>query len=138
MEDVIQRGTAQAARGMGRPLAGKTGTTTPDAWFVGGAPNLVTGVWVGFDDIRSLGEKETGSQTALPIWMNYVKAALEPLPVMPFTIPQEIVFAKIDPATALLAPDGANTGMVEVFVRGRRTDSTRRREVFPPTFIYVL
>ncbi len=120
MEDVIQRGTAQAARGMGRPLAGKTGTTNDftDAWFVGGAPNLVTGVWVGFDDIRSLGEKETGSQTALPIWMNYVKVALEPLPVIPFTIPDGIVFAKIDPATGLLAPDGASSGMVEVFVKG--------------------
>jgi len=120
MEDVIQRGTAQAARGMGRPLAGKTGTTNDytDAWFVGGAPNLVTGIWVGFDDIRTLGEKETGSHAALPIWMTYMKAALEPLPIIPFTIPDGIVFAKIDPVTGLLAADGASTGVVEVFVKG--------------------
>ncbi|OLB75946.1 MAG: hypothetical protein AUH96_02885, partial [Nitrospirae bacterium 13_2_20CM_2_61_4] len=120
MEDVIQRGTAQAAKGMGRPLAGKTGTTNDytDAWFVGGAPNLVTGIWVGFDDIRTLGEKETGSQAALPIWMTYMKAVLEPLPIIPFTIPDGIVFAKIDPVTGLLAADGASTGVVEVFVKG--------------------
>jgi len=120
MEDVIQRGTAQAARGMGRPLAGKTGTTNDytDAWFVGGAPNLVTGIWLGFDDIRTLGEKETGSHAALPIWMTYMKAALEPLPIIPFTIPDGIVFAKIDPVTGLLAADGASTGVVEVFVKG--------------------
>lgn len=120
MEDVIQRGTAQAAKGMGRPLAGKTGTTNDytDAWFVGGAPNLVTGIWVGFDDIRTLGEKETGSHAALPIWMTYMKAALEPLPIIPFTIPDGIVFAKIDPVTGLLAADGASTGVVEVFVKG--------------------
>ncbi len=120
MEDVIQRGTAQAAKGMGRPLAGKTGTTNDytDAWFVGGAPNLVTGIWVGFDDIRTLGEKETGSHAALPIWMTYMKAALEPLPIIPFTIPDGIVFAKIDPVTGLLAADGASAGVVEVFVKG--------------------
>ena len=105
---------------MGRPLAGKTGTTNDytDAWFVGGAANLVTGIWVGFDDIRTLGEKETGSHAALPIWMTYMKAALEPLPIIPFTIPDGIVFAKIDPVTGLLAADGASTGVVEVFVKG--------------------
>src|SRR2546426_908240 len=85
MEDVIQRGTGQAAKGMGRPLAGKTGTTNDftDAWFVGGAPNLVTGVWVGFDEIRTLGDRESGARAALPIWMNYMTLALESLPVVP-------------------------------------------------------
>ena len=136
MEDVIQRGTAQAARGMGRPLAGKTGTTNDftDAWFVGGAPNLVTGIWVGFDDIRSLGEKETGSHTALPIWMDYLKVALEPLPVVPFTIPDGIVFAKIDPATGLLAPDGENTGLVEVFVKGTEPTQHAAEKSSPSDF----
>jgi len=120
MEDVIQRGTAQAAKGMGRPLAGKTGTTNDftDAWFVGGAPNLVTGVWVGFDDIRPLGEKETGSHAALPIWMSYMKTALSSLPVLAFSIPDNIVYAKIDPTTGMLAPEGTNRGVIEVFVKG--------------------
>jgi penicillin-binding protein 1A len=129
MEDVIQRGTGQAAKGMGRPLAGKTGTTNDftDAWFVGGAPNLVTGVWVGFDEIRTLGDRESGAREALPIWMNYMKAALEPLPVVPFAMPEGIVEVKIDPATGLLAPEGSDQGTVEVFLRG--TEPTKHAEM---------
>ena len=129
MEDVIQRGTGQAAKGMGRPLAGKTGTTNDftDAWFVGGAPNLVTGVWVGFDEIRTLGDRESGARAALPIWMRYMKAALESLPVMPFTMPDGIVEVRIDPATGLLAPDGSDQGTVEVFLRG--TEPTKHAEM---------
>ncbi len=129
MEDVIQHGTGQAAKGMGRPLAGKTGTTNDftDAWFVGGAPNLVTGVWVGFDEIRTLGDRESGAREALPIWMNYMKAALEPLPVVPFTMPEGIVEVKIDPATGLLAPDGSDQGTVEVFLKG--TEPTKHAEM---------
>jgi penicillin-binding protein 1A len=120
MEDVIQQGTAQAAKGMGRPLAGKTGTTNDftDAWFVGGAPNLVAGVWVGFDDIRTLGDKEAGSRAALPIWMNYMRVALRPLPVLAFAQPEGVVSVKIDPGTGLLAPEGTNQGTVEVFLKG--------------------
>ena len=136
MEDVIQRGTAQAARGMGRPLAGKTGTTNDftDAWFIGGAPNLVTGVWVGFDEIRPLGEKETGAHAALPIWMSYMKTALEPLPIIPLTIPDGIVFAKIDPATGLLAPDGATAGVVEAFVKGTEPTQQATEKSSPSDF----
>jgi len=129
MEDVIQRGTAQAAKDMGRPLAGKTGTTNDftDAWFVGGAPNLVTGVWVGFDEIRTLGDRETGSRAALPIWMNYMTLALESLPVVPFTMPDGIVEVTIDPATGLLAPEGLDQAMVEVYVKG--TEPTKHAEM---------
>ena len=136
MEDVIQRGTGQAAKGMGRPLAGKTGTTNDftDAWFVGGAPNLATGVWIGFDDIRPLGDKETGSHAALPIWMTYMKTALEPLPVMPFMIPDGIVFAKIDPSTGLLAPAGATTGVVEVFAKGTEPTEQAGEKSSPSDF----
>ncbi|HEY3196719.1 MAG TPA: PBP1A family penicillin-binding protein [Nitrospirales bacterium] len=136
MEDVIQRGTAVAARGMGRPLAGKTGTTNDftDAWFIGGAPNLVTGVWVGFDDIRSIGEKETGSHAALPIWMSYMKAALEPLPVIPFMIPEGIVYAKIDPATGLLAADDSTTSVVEVYVKGTEPTQQAAEKASPSDF----
>ncbi len=103
MEDVIQRGTAQAAK---------------DTWFVGGAPNLVTGVWVGFDEIRTLGDRETGSRAALPIWMNYMTLALESLPVVPFTMPDGIVEVTIDPATGLLAPEGLDQAIVEVYLKG--------------------
>ena len=129
MEDVIQRGTAQAAKDMGRPLAGKTGTTNDftDAWFVGGAPNLVTGVWVGFDEIRTLGDRETGSRAALPIWMNYMTLALESLPVVPFTMPDGIVEVTIDPATGLLAPEGLDQAIVEVYLKG--TEPTKHAEM---------
>ncbi|TLY22431.1 MAG: PBP1A family penicillin-binding protein [Nitrospirae bacterium] len=129
MEDVIQRGTGQAAKGMGRPLAGKTGTTNDftDAWFVGGAPNLVAGIWVGFDEIRTLGDRESGARAALPIWMNYMKAALDPLPVVPFAMPEGIVEVKIDPATGLLAPEGSDQGTVEVFLKG--TEPTKHAEM---------
>jgi penicillin-binding protein 1A len=120
MEDVIQKGTGQAANGMGRPMAGKTGTTNDftDAWFVGGAPNLVTGVWVGFDEIRTIGEREAGSRAALPIWINYMKKALESLPVVPFTVPDGVITVKIDPATGFLAPEDTDQGVDEVFLKG--------------------
>ena len=120
MEDVIQRGTARRAKSLGRPLAGKTGTTNEftDAWFVGFAPNLVAGVWVGFDDNRTLGDREAGGSTALPIWMTFMQEALSRFPVTPFSIPDNIVYAKIDPQTGLLAPPEDEKGVVEIFVKG--------------------
>ena len=104
MEDVIQKGTGQAAKVIGRPIAGKTGTTDEfiNAWFIGGAPNLVAGIYVGFDDRRSLGETESGAHAALPIWIDFMKEALKPLPVVAFTIPEGVTFVKVDPATGLL------------------------------------
>ena len=136
MEDVIQKGTGQAAKGLGRPLAGKTGTTNDftDAWFVGGAPNLVTGVWVGFDEIRTIGEKEAGARTALPIWIGYMKKALESLPVMPFTVPDGVITVKIDPATGLLAPDGADQGVNEVFLKGTEPTQQAAAKSSPSQF----
>jgi len=136
MEDVIQMGTAQAAKGMGRPLAGKTGTTNDftDAWFVGGAPNLVTGVWVGFDDIRTIGEKEAGARAALPIWISYMKKALQPLPVIPFTVPDGVVTVKIDPASGLLAPEGTDQGVNEVFLKGTEPTQQAAAKSSPSQF----
>jgi len=131
MEDVIQKGTGQAARVIGRPIAGKTGTTDDfiNAWFIGGAPNLVTGVYVGFDDRRSLGETESGAHAALPIWINFIQEALKPLPVVAFTIPEGVTFVKVDPATGLL--DGEQEGQastVELFTKGSEpTQATQRR-----------
>lgn len=121
MEDVIQKGTGQAAKVIGRPIAGKTGTTNDfiNAWFIGGAPNLVTGVYVGFDDRRSLGETESGAHAALPIWINFMKEALKPLPVVAFTVPEGITFVNVDPSTGQL--DGeqeGQAGTVELFIKG--------------------
>jgi penicillin-binding protein 1A len=137
MEDVIQKGTGQAAKMIGRPIAGKTGTTDEfiNAWFIGGAPNLVTGIYVGFDDRRSLGETESGAHAALPIWINFMQKALKPLPVMAFTIPEGITFVKVDPATGLLE-DGQEeqTSTVELFTKGSEPTQTTQRRLDPIDF----
>jgi len=87
LEEVIQFGTGVAAKPLGRPAAGKTGTTQDytDAWFVGYTPQLTAGVWVGFDDKQiSLGKKETGARAALPIWLEFMQGALAGTPAMDF------------------------------------------------------
>jgi penicillin-binding protein 1A len=87
LEEVIQFGTGIAAKSLGRPSAGKTGTTQDytDAWFIGFTPQITSGVWVGFDDKQiSLGKKETGARAALPIWLEFMKGALEGQPALDF------------------------------------------------------
>lgn len=78
LEGVVQYGTGRAARKLNHPLAGKTGTTNDytDAWFIGFSPGITCGVWIGFDEKRPLGNNETGGQTALPIWMDFMRVAL--------------------------------------------------------------
>ncbi len=121
MEDVIQRGTGQLAKSLDRPVAGKTGTSNEytNAWFIGMTPNLAVGTWVGFDDRRPLGETESGAHAALPIWVVFMKQALKQLPVVPFEIPDDILFVKVDHKTGLLADDtsGERTS-VELFAKG--------------------
>ena len=118
--DVVQRGTGQLARSLGRPVAGKTGTTNDytDAWFIGYTPNLAVGVWIGFDDMRTLGEAESGAHAALPIWIDFMRDALKDLPVLTFEIPENIVFARVDPGSGLLAADEGEPSTVEVFAKG--------------------
>ena len=87
LEEVIQFGTGMQARALGRPAAGKTGTTQDytDAWFIGFTPQLTSGVWVGFDDKQiSLGKKETGARAALPIWLEFMQSALAGMPEVDF------------------------------------------------------
>ncbi len=137
MEDVVQKGTGQAAKSLGRPIAGKTGTTNEfiNAWFIGGAPNLVTGVYVGFDDRRSLGETESGAHAALPIWINFMREALKPLPVVPFAIPEGVTFVKVDPSTGLLnAEQEDQPGNVEIFTRGSEPTQAAQRRLDPIDF----
>lgn len=118
--DVIQSGTGRRAKKIGRPLAGKTGTTNGynDAWFVGYAPNLATGVWVGFDSVRTLGRLESGAHAALPIWTEFMGQALHNLPVMSFSIPEGIQFAQIDTTTGDLPTKTSRNISTEVFRKG--------------------
>ena len=140
MEDVVQKGTGQAAKSLGRPIAGKTGTTNEfiNAWFIGGTPNLVTGIYVGFDDRRSLGETESGAHAALPIWIDFMRQALKPLPVVPFTIPEGITFVKVDPSTGLLNSEQEDQpGNVEIFARGSEPTQAAQRRLDPIDFYKI-
>jgi penicillin-binding protein 1A len=90
LEGVVQRGTAVQARVLGRPIAGKTGTTNEyrSAWFVGYSPQIVTGVFIGFDDNRSLGHNETGAVAALPVFIEFMQEATKGLPPTEFKAPK--------------------------------------------------
>ncbi len=120
LRGVVQRGTAKRAANLGRPLAGKTGTTNraKDAWFVGYSTELVAGAWVGYDDALPLGWGESGAVTALPIWISFMKAAHEGRPVTDFPRPNGIVTASVDPATGLLSYTGQSDAIEEEFLDG--------------------
>lgn len=120
LKGVIERGTGWKARELGRPVAGKTGTTNDyrDAWFIGYTPSLVTGVWVGFDDQRSLGHKATGSRAALPVWLDFMKHAHQNQDPVDFSIPNGILFRNVDPRTGLLSTEHCKQSLREAFLPG--------------------
>lgn len=122
LQSVVQEGTgARVKSAFGSlPLGGKTGTTNNciDAWFIGFSPEIVTGVWVGIDERMSLGEVETGSRAAAPIWIDYMKEALKGKPVKNFPVPEGVEFAKINPATGLLARPDTKNPKFECFKKG--------------------
>ncbi|MEW5774001.1 MAG: PBP1A family penicillin-binding protein [Thermodesulfobacteriota bacterium] len=127
LKEVVNDGTAVRAKSLGRPLAGKTGTTNDeqDAWFTGFSPYLLTGVYVGFDQVAPMGRLETGSRAALPIWIDYRKAVEENYPVTDFLQPPGIVMARIDAATGLLAgPNSAETYFLPFKEGAQPTDVT--------------
>ena len=92
LQDVVKHGTAIAAASMKYPLAGKTGTTNDftDAWFIGFSPSMTTGVWIGYDEKKTLGSKESGARAALPIWMDFMKIALAGKDPGDFQLPPEL------------------------------------------------
>lgn len=122
MEGVVQRGTAVRARALGRPLAGKTGTTnnSMDTWFVGFSPDMVVGTFIGYDKPQTLGKKETGGSVALPAFIDFMKDALSKKPVVPFRVPRGIQLVKVDLHTgeASDAEVDGRTVIQEAFVTG--------------------
>jgi penicillin-binding protein 1A len=120
LQGVIRRGTAVKAKKLNRPLAGKTGTTDDctDAWFIGYTPSLVAGVWVGYDEKKSLGKKETGAEAALPIWIDFMNSVLKDKPVEEFQATSNIVTIAIDRHTGLRATPDCTDVILESFVAG--------------------
>ncbi|HBR22922.1 MAG TPA: penicillin-binding protein [Nitrospiraceae bacterium] len=120
MQDVINYGTGWRIKALGKPAAGKTGTTNEyrDAWFVGYTTGITASVWVGFDDVRPLGSQETGARAASPIWLNFMKAASNIVESSDFSVPEGIVMYPIDPSTGLLSKEETATSLKEYFKDG--------------------
>ena len=120
LKGVIEQGTGGKARELGRPVAGKTGTTNDyrDAWFIGYTSSLVAGVWVGYDDQRSLGPKATGSRAALPVWLDFMKQAHQNRDPMDFVVPNGIHFRNVDPRTGLLSTEHCKLSFREAYLPG--------------------
>lgn len=125
MESVVTSGTGQRARAVGRPVAGKTGTTNDmkDAWFVGYVPQLAAGVWVGYDQEKSLGSGGSGGQAAAPIWADFMQKALVGVSIQSFIPPDNITYALINPRTGRLAKEGSEGSVMECFISGTEPTS---------------
>lgn len=121
MEGVVQRGTATTVREVGKPVAGKTGTTNDekDVWFVGFSPDLAIGVYMGYDKPRHLGRGQTGGHLAAPIVRDFMKVALADKPAVPFRVPAGIKLIRIDPRTGMrVMPGSGGRAILEAFKPG--------------------
>lgn len=120
MKGVVERGTGYYARRLGRPLAGKTGTTQDqrDLIFVGFSPDVVCGVWIGYDDFRPLKKGLTASAIAVPLWTDVMREALRNIPPRDFPVPPRIEFAKVDSDTGYLALPTCPKVILEAFKEG--------------------
>jgi penicillin-binding protein 1A len=120
LEGVVQRGTGVAVRAVGKPLAGKTGTTndSKDTWFIGFSPDLTCGVFVGFDNPRTLGQREQGATAAAPIFRDFMKGALADQPPTPFRVPPGIDLVPVDPHSGALVNADDPSAIQEAFKSG--------------------
>ncbi|WP_208996665.1 penicillin-binding protein 1A [Stappia sp. 28M-7] len=120
MEGVVQRGTATSVKVLGRPVAGKTGTTNDekDAWFVGFTPDLTVGVFVGYDTPKPMGRGATGGQVAAPIFIDFMQAALKDAPPVEFRVPKGLQLIPINRQTGLRAGAGTPGTILEGFKPG--------------------
>ena len=122
LREVITRGTGRRALALGRSdVAGKTGTTNEarDTWFNGYNPTLVASVWVGFDQLRPLGEGEEGSRTAVPIWTDFMATALKGVADRPWPVPGGLVQVRISPVTGEIASADDPAAIFETFMTDR-------------------
>jgi penicillin-binding protein 1A len=127
MEGVVQRGTGTPVKAVGKPLAGKTGTTNDyrDAWFVGFSPDLAAGVYVGYDDPDSLGKDETGGHVAAPIFRDFMKEALKNTPAVDFRIPPGLRLYRVSAATGLPV-SGSEPAIFEAYKPGTEPGKTAK------------
>ena len=120
MKWVVERGTAKKVSELKMPIAGKTGTTNDfrDAWFVGFFQDMAAGVFVGFDDNREIGYKETGGKLAAPIWTNFIGECFKPEQVKDFPVPEGVTFITVDPRSGNPVSKDSSGGLLQAFVKG--------------------
>jgi penicillin-binding protein 1A len=121
LKTAVENGSGCYAKNLGKPCAGKTGTSndSSDAWFIGYTPQLVAGVWVGYDNRSTpLGNKITGAAIACPIWTYFMQKTLENEPVLHFAEPEDIEWNLIDLNTGLLASAKTHGTFLEAFIKG--------------------
>jgi penicillin-binding protein 1A len=120
MEGVVQRGTATVVKEVGKPIAGKTGTTNDekDVWFIGFSPDLVVGVFMGYDKPRHIADRATGGALAAPIFRDFMKVALADKPAVPFRVPPGIKLIRVDVRTGMRAGPGTDRVILEAFKPG--------------------
>ncbi len=126
LQGVVDRGTGRRIKDLGRPLAGKTGTTNDsnDAWFVGFSPDLAVGVFVGFDTPRTLGPNETGASVSVPVFREFMADALKNQPAIPFRVPPGIRLVRVNAQTGLPARAGERDAIWEAFKPGTENLAT--------------
>ena len=129
LEGAVERGTGKKVKSVGKPLAGKTGTTNQerDTWFIGFSPDLAVGVYVGFDNPMPLGKRETGSSVAAPIFRDFMSRALKNKPAIPFRIPSGVRLVRVNARTGRLAKPEDNDIILEAFKPG--TEPTGQSEI---------
>jgi penicillin-binding protein 1A len=120
MEGVVQRGTGTVVKEVGKPIAGKTGTTNDekDVWFIGFSPDLVVGVFMGYDKPRHIADRATGGSLAAPIFRDFMKVALADKPAVPFRVPPGIKLIRVDARTGMRAGPGTTSVILEAFKPG--------------------
>jgi len=139
LEGVVIRGTGAAIAAVGKPLAGKTGTTNSakDLWFVGFSPDLAVGVYMGYDKPKSLGSQAQASQFTAPIFRDFMKLALADKPATPFRVPAGIKLVSIDPETGLRSTSGVKGSIIEAYKPGTGPSESENGDSFGSGNLFV-